>query len=172
MDANRSTSLLVKSFIFKIILGGFSLIALTGASRAQESLSLYEMSFAPLDVSVKGDNGGNIAQYIIRTEEYRKAETHVSFEGRCDSACTLYLGLAPEQICIRQNAYFRFHAPNAKSQRVRLAAKTVLMERYPDWVKDWIFLHNGLRRYLVTMDFNYASRFIQPCTELKLASNP
>jgi hypothetical protein len=147
-----------------------SLIASTGASRAQD-LSLYEMSFAPLAVSVNGDSGGNIAQYLVRTEEYRDAQTLVSFEGRCDSACTLYLSLAPEQICIGQNAYFRFHAPIAKSQRVQRMAIQVLMERYPYWVQDWIFQQGGLTRHLMTMDYAYASQFIQPCTELAIASN-
>jgi hypothetical protein len=65
--------------------------------------------FARLAVSVKGNNGGNIAQYILRTEEYCAAQTQVSFAGRCDSACTLCLSLAPEQRCLRQHAYFRFH---------------------------------------------------------------
>ena len=145
-----------------------SLIVPTTATRAQENLSLYEMSFAPLAVSVKGDNGGNIAQYILRAEEYRAAQTQVSFAGRCDSACTLYLSLAPEQMCVRQNAYFRFHAPIAKSQRVQRMATAVLMERYPDWVKDWIFLQGGLTRHLITMDYAYARQFVQPCTELAL----
>ena len=149
-----------------------SLISLIGVTRAQEQLSIYEMSFAPLDVSVKGDNGGNIAHYLLKTEEYRDAQTQVSFAGRCDSACTLYLSLAPEQICIGQNAYFRFHAPITTSQRVREMAMVVLMERYPDWVKDWIFLQGGLHRYLITMGYDYASQFIQPCAELAVASNP
>src|SRR5688572_5295291 len=78
---------------FLVPMVGISLIALTGATRAQEQLSIYEMTFAPLAVSVKDDSGGNIAQYIIRTEEYRTAQMQVSFAGRCDSACTLYLSL-------------------------------------------------------------------------------
>ena len=145
-----------------------SLISLMGVATAQEQLSIYDMSFAPLAVSVKGDNGGNIALYLLRTEEYRAAHTQVSFAGRCDSACTLYLSLAPEQICLRQNAYFRFHAPVASSPRVQQMAATVLLERYPDWVKDWISLQGGLSRSLMTMDYAYARQFVQPCTELAL----
>jgi hypothetical protein len=145
-----------------------SLISLTGVTKAQELLSIYEMSFAPLAVSVESDNGGNIAQYILRTEEYRATQTQVSFAGRCDSACTLYLGLVPEQICIRQHAYFRFHVPIAKSQRIQRTAMAVLMERYPDWVKDWISLQGGLTRHLMTMDYAYARQFVEPCTELAL----
>ena len=150
------------------VMVSISLIAPTRATQAQENLSLYEMSFGPLAVSVKGDNGGNIAQYLLRTEEYRAAQTQVSFAGRCASACTLYLSLAPEQICLRQNAYFRFHAPIARSQRVQRMAMTVLMERYPDWVKDWILLQGGLTRQLITMDYAYARQFVQPCTELAM----
>jgi len=145
-----------------------SLIALTGAARAQEQLSIYEMTFAPLAVSVKDDSGGNIAQYIIRTEEYRATQTQVSFAGRCDSACTLYLNLEPEQLCIRQGAYFRFHAPTANSARVKRMAVAVMLERYPDWVKDWIFMKGGLGRRFMTMDYDYARQFVQPCPELAM----
>ena len=150
------------------VMVSISLIALTAVTRAEEPLSFYEMLLAPLAVSVTGDSGGNILQYVKRTEEYRAAQTQVSFAGRCDSACTLYLGLAPEQICIRHGAYFRFHAPIANSERVQQMAIAVLMERYPDWVKDWIFLQGGLTRRLMTMDYDYARHFVQPCTELAL----
>jgi hypothetical protein len=146
------------------------LIASSAASRAQD-LSLYDLLLVPPAVSVSDNSGGNIAQYLARTEEYRETQTQVSFEGRCDSACTLYLSLAPEQICIGQNAYFRFHSPIANSQRVQRMAIQVLMERYPYWVQDWIFQQGGLTRHFMTMDYAYASQFIQPCTELAVASN-
>lgn len=164
----HSARISVLNIVCITVMVGVSLIAPTTATWAQERLSLYGMSFAPLAVSVNGDNGGNIAQYLLRAEEYRAAQTQVSFAGRCDSACTLYLSLAPEQICIRRNAYFRFHAPIANSQRVQRMAIAVLMERYPDWVKDWILLHGGLNRHLMTMDYAYARQFVQPCTELAL----
>ncbi len=167
-DAIQSARLFVTCLAFMTIMVSNSLFALTEVTRAQENLSLYEMSFDPLAVSVNGDSGGGIAQYILRTEEYRAAQTQVSFAGRCDSACTLYLSLAPEQICIRQHAYFRFHAPIANSRRVQRMAVAVLMERYPDWVKDWILLQGGLKRHLMTMDYAYARQFVQPCTELAL----
>jgi len=162
-DTMQSMRLSVTDVPFLAVMVSISLIALTAVTKAEEQLSFYEMSFAPDVVSVKGDSGGNIAQYVIRTEEYRAAQTQVSFAGRCDSACTLYLGLAPEQICIRRHAYFRFHAPIANSARAQRMAMAVLMERYPDWVKDWIFLQGGLTRRLMTMDYKYASRFIPAC---------
>jgi hypothetical protein len=171
-DALRPARSSVTTLTLTTLMVSVSLMLLAGAAPAQGSLSLYDMSLAPLKVSVNGDDGGNIAQYLIRTEEYREAQTQLSFSGRCDSACTLFLSLAPEQICIRQDAYFRFHAPVAKSQRARRAAETALMERYPDWVRDWIAMKGGLRRHLMTMDSAYASKFVQPCAELLVAGNP
>lgn len=158
----------VKYIAFLALMVNISLISLTGVTRSQEQLSIYEMSFAPLAVLVGGDSGGNIAQYIIRTEEYRIAQTQVSFAGRCDSACTLYLNLAPEQICMQRDAYFRFHAPIANSERVEKMAMAIMMERYPDWVKDWIFLQGGLTHHLMTMDYAYARQFVRPCSELAM----
>jgi hypothetical protein len=100
-DAIRSARFSVTRLTFTPLMVSISLLVLAGSARAQENLSLYDMSQAPLKVSVKGDDGGNIAQYIIRTEEYRDAQAQVSFAGRCDSACTLFLSLPPEQMCIQ-----------------------------------------------------------------------
>ena len=170
MNAIPAARRLTTCLAFMTFMVSISLIASTGASRAQD-LSLYELLLVPPAVSVSGDSGGNIVQYLERTEEYRETQTQVAFEGRCDSACTLYLSLAPEQICMEQNAYFRFHAPIAKSHRVQRMATQVLMERYPLWVQDWIFQQGGLTRHFMTMDYAYASQFIQPCSELAVASN-
>lgn len=167
-DSNESMEHFVTFAGFLAVMASILSIAPAGVARAQGQHSIYEMSLAPLAVSVDGDRGGNIAEYIIRTEEYRSALTRVSFAGRCDSACTLLLNLEPEQICVRQNAYFRFHAPIANSRRAERMAMEIMMERYPDWVKGWIFRHGGLTHRLITMEYAYASQFVQPCTELAL----
>lgn len=133
------------------------------SAHAQAQRSFYELSLNPQALSVQRDLGGNIASYIIQSEEFRADQSSVAFNGSCESACTLYLGLAPEQICIMPGASFRFHAPSARSVRARMSAEQIMMKKYPDWVKDWIAANGGLRPQLMTMEYQTAKQHIQSC---------
>ena len=114
-------------------------------------------------VSISGNSGGRIVHYALRAAKYRSSNTLVRFAGRCDSACTLYLGLPSHQTCIAKGAFFRFHAPSARNPRAQRAAQNYLMRKYPGWVKSYISSRGGLGRQLVTMDYGYASQFIRSC---------
>ena len=148
-----------------ILLVALGLMGQAIASRPanSHSLTLYKRTNIPSTISIRNDSGGNIAQYIVRANEYRSAQTRVSIGGHCDSACTLYLSLAPEQVCITKNVSFRFHAPTARTGAATLAATGIMLDSYPSWVREWIAAKGGLRRNLTTMSYNYARRFIQPC---------
>jgi hypothetical protein len=115
-------------------------------------------------VSISNDSGGLIGSYAIRVASYRRAGTLVKFNGRCDSACTLLLGLPSQQTCISSGAYFRFHSPSAQSQRSVHIAEMYMMQKYPGWVRNWISRNNGLSRQLITMKYDYASRFLKRCS--------
>ena len=115
-------------------------------------------------VSISGNSGGRIVHYALRVAQYRSSNTLVRFAGRCDSACTLYLGLPGHQTCIAKGAFFRFHAPSARNPRAQRAAQSYLMQKYPGWVRSYISSRGGLGRKLVTMDYRYASQFIRSCT--------
>jgi hypothetical protein len=62
-----------------------------------------------------------------------------------------------------EGASFRFHAPNAKTPRARRLALDFMLHTYPDWVKTWIDLQGGLSQHLITMSFEYASRYMRVC---------
>lgn len=114
-------------------------------------------------VSITNNSGGMIVQYALKAAQFRRAGTKVKFRGRCDSACTLYLGLPKHQVCVAPGAYFRFHSPSARSSRSARMAKSYMMGRYPSWVQSWIQRKGGLSGRLVTMDYAYASRFLPSC---------
>jgi hypothetical protein len=118
---------------------------------------------APPSVSIANNSGGVIAQYAITAADYRNSRTLVKFMGRCDSACTLFLGLPASQTCVAGAAYFRFHAPFGVSDHAQQLAQNYLMSRYPRWVRQWINQKSGLTHQLITMDYNYASRFMRTC---------
>lgn len=112
---------------------------------------------------VRNNSGGYVAKFAIGMAKMKKQGTKVRFAGRCDSACTMYLGLPGKQTCISKGAYFRFHSPSARSSRTVAAAQRLMMARYPGWVRSWIASKGGLSRSLVTMDYGYASKFIGKC---------
>jgi len=114
-------------------------------------------------LTIRNNSGGNVARYAIRVGQARQRGTLVRFAGRCDSACTLYLGLPSSQTCIARGASFRFHAPYLRSGKSSDAAKSFMHARYPGWVRSWIASKGGLSRKLITMDYEYARQFVRDC---------
>ena len=131
----------------------------------KERLSLHS---SRKSVSIFNNSGGMIVLFALKVAEYRDAGTLVKFAGRCDSACTLFLSLPKEQTCIKPGAYFRFHAPSARSSRSERLAQTFMMGKYPDWVRSWIQEKGGLSNQLFRMDYAYASQFIPGCEVIAL----
>jgi hypothetical protein len=119
-------------------------------------------------VSIINNSGGVIVLFALKVAEYRDAGTLVKFSGRCDSACTLFLSLPKQQTCINPGAYFRFHAPSARSSRAERSAQAFMMGKYPDWVRSWIQGKGGLSSRLFRMEYAYASRFIPSCEVVAL----
>jgi hypothetical protein len=114
-------------------------------------------------ILISNNSGGNIAEFALRMSAIARSSAQVSFAGRCDSACTMYLGLPEHKICIAPGAYFRFHMPQARSAQTTNLAKRFLYRKYPGWVRSWIASRGGLSTSLITMDYSYARRFIRPC---------
>jgi hypothetical protein len=114
-------------------------------------------------VEIGNDDGGLVAEYALRLYEMLEAKQNVEFVGRCDSACTLFLALPIAQTCIREGAYFSFHAPSAPSASAAAAVGSYMMRKYPEWVRAWIVAQGGLSDRLATMSYEYASRFMRSC---------
>jgi hypothetical protein len=139
--------------------------ALIGLATAQAA-PLDQIDTAPQTVSVANNSGGSIISFAFDAAKYRSSGTQVHFTGRCDSACTLFLGLPKSQTCVSSGAYFRFHAPFGVSARAQQLAQNYMMRKYPRWVQSWINSNRGLTRDLITMDYSYASRFMRTCNSV------
>ena len=114
-------------------------------------------------VSIGSDRGGVVIQYGLRMLRWRQNGTRVRFSGACQSACTLYLGLASSQTCISPGASFGFHSPFGAAGNGNSVAQAFMMRNYPGWVRSWIRGQGGLSSHIKTMSYGYASRFIKPC---------
>src|SRR4051812_34526468 len=56
------------------------------------------------------DHGGSVDQYISKYTNIRDRGERIVVDGRCDSACTLVLGIVPiNRICVTPRASFGFH---------------------------------------------------------------
>jgi hypothetical protein len=148
---------------FQKILRALSVIALCLMGLAYAHAEAIGQSSNQKTVSIANNSGGNIAVFALVAAEYQTTGTLVKFDGRCDSACTLFLGLPAQQTCINRGAIFRFHAPHGVSARSQKTAQAYLMQKYPKWVRAWINSQNGLGRNLITMDYSHARKFMRSC---------
>ncbi len=138
-----------------------------GLAAAGQKIKLVSLppnsDYSPRTVSIGSDRGGVVINYGLRMLRWRQNGTKVRFSGSCQSACTLYLGLASSQTCISPGASFSFHSPFGATSRGNRAAQAFMMRNYPGWVKSWIRSQGGLSAGMKTMGYGYASRFIKPC---------
>lgn len=114
-------------------------------------------------ITIAADHGGQIARYAIKLNQIEESNYSVRFAGKCDSACTLYLSLSPEKVCVTPRASFGFHLPFGVSSHQVEIARAYLMDHYPDWVRYWIAAKGGLTSQLKVMPYNYARHFISDC---------
>ncbi len=126
----------------------------------------------PPEVVIGNDTGGTVAEYALQRARWREAGTRVRFEGRCASACTMFLSLPAENLCVTRSAVFLFHTPTSPERAARASAETYLTYSYPDWVAAWIADHGGLSRNLLRMDYRFASRHLATCEDRKSATRP
>jgi hypothetical protein len=113
--------------------------------------------------TIRNDHGGYVVDYAISMLKLQQSRRPVKFAGRCDSACTIYLGLSRAQTCITPSAKFGFHLPFGSSARGNRVAVRFLMKKYPRWVVEWLEANGGLSSRLKVMPYDYASRFIRSC---------
>jgi hypothetical protein len=125
---------------------------LGGAMRSQKSI-----------VKISNDRGGYVIQYVMRLQKLRQAGIPVQFAGRCLSACTLYLALPKSQTCISPRASFGFHAAYGAGPKGNRIATSYMLNKYPSWVRNWISNHGGLSQKLITMPYEYTSKYMKTC---------
>jgi hypothetical protein len=113
--------------------------------------------------TIRGDKGGEVVTYAQKVKQIEREGTPVRISGKCESACTLYLSLPADQICITPGASFSFHKPYGSSRRVNRSAANMMVGEYPFWVQDWLAFKGGLRTEMVVMDYDYARYFMRTC---------
>lgn len=74
------------------------------------AVNVVALATARADIVITNDNGGSYREYVAKVEQARFSGERVVIDGACQSACTLYLNLPPQQVCATSRGWFGFHA--------------------------------------------------------------
>lgn len=108
-------------------------------------IMLASMGTAQADIRIGNDDGGVVQEYAGRVAAARFSGQRVVIDGRCASACTLYLNLPRNQICATARAIFIFHTATDKQLGLPdWRANERLMDTYPSHVRIAIAQRGGL----------------------------
>ena len=132
--------------------------------------ALLASGIAPASATMRiaEDRGGQIGHYLQAFALLRSTGEDVMIDGNCLSACTLVLGLIPNnKICATENARFGFHAawmPDRDGRPVTSAMGTrALWNIYPTSVRHWINRHGGLSRKMIFLQGNELNGIVRAC---------
>jgi hypothetical protein len=156
-----------KSLVYAIAVASL----LTGCGKAEfyrdadrtATSPLLQAARSPDQITIANDPGGRIAEYRAALMQLRESGKPLRLAGRCASACTLYLSLPPEQLCISPNTTFLFHAPTTSSKNLTVLVQSRMLNTYPSWVRAWISDRGGLTKRLLVMDYQFARKYLPTC---------
>ena len=111
---------------------------------------------ARAEVRILASPGGEVGPFLDLFEKVRDSGERVVIDGPCLSACTLVLSMVPsERICVTRRAVLGFHAARSIDRRGHIAAEPeasrLVLEAYPDPVRNWIIRRGGLTSRLLLL---------------------
>jgi hypothetical protein len=116
---------------------------------------MMAMAVSPASATkrISDDPGGQLGPYLQKLAVLRTSGEQVVIDGKCLSACTMVLGVIPrDHICVTSKAQLGFHAawrPEAGRQVTSLEGTELLMDNYPQQVRDWIARRGGLTPHMI-----------------------
>src|SRR5262245_54440681 len=130
--------------------------------------AVYLPNPASATVRIVNDAGGQIGPYLESLVALRSSGERVIIDGPCLSACTMVLGVIPhERICMTSRARLGFHAawhPGSNGQQVTSHGGTqLLMNVYPQQVRQWIASRGGLSERMLWLHGRELASMYQPC---------
>ena len=124
-----------------------------GLALAATSLMLVP---ARAEIRILASPGGQVGPFLDLFDKVRATGERVVIDGPCLSACTLVLSIVPnERICVTRRAVLGFHAARSIDRRGRSYAEPeaseLVLQTYPEPVRDWIGRHGGLTSHLILL---------------------
>jgi hypothetical protein len=144
-----------------------SRVLLAAAAAATMALSVSSTSTSAA-VRIVSDYGGQIGPYLEQFAALRHSGERVIIDGPCLSACTMLLGMIPrDRICVTRRARLGFHAAWNPGQNgapiVSSGGTQLLMEVYPQHVRQWIARRGGLTQRMVFLTGRELASMYRTC---------
>jgi hypothetical protein len=158
MAVRSSQKMVVRVGLTRLIL-----VVLLGAA-----LWLFASVLARAEVRILASPGGQVGDFLDLFETVRASGERVVIDGPCLSACTLVLSIVPSQrICVTRRAVLGFHAARSIDRRGRTYAEPeaskLVLEAYPDPVRNWIIRRGGLTSHLLLLRGRELSSMYRSC---------
>jgi hypothetical protein len=115
---------------------------------------------------ISDDAGGQIGAYLAKYHALRASGERVEIDGTCASACTMLLGIIPnDRICVTPNARLVFHSAWDAGGDPAVAAdgNRLLWASYPEKIRRWIRRHGGLHSGLITLSGAELAAMFRAC---------
>jgi hypothetical protein len=140
-----------------------------GAARIVAIMMAMAVSPASATKRISDDPGGQLGPYLQRLAALRNSGEKVVIDGRCLSACTMVLGAIPrDHICVTSRAQLGFHAawrPEAGRQVTSSEGTQLLMDNYPEPVREWIARRGGLTPRMIYLAGRDLASMYPTCQE-------
>jgi hypothetical protein len=116
---------------------------------------------------IADDPGGQLGPYLQKLAALRSSGEQVVIDGKCLSACTMVLGVIPhDHICVTSRAQLGFHAawrPEGGRQVTSREGTELLMDNYPQEVRDWIARRGGLSPRMIFLSGHELTSMYPTC---------
>jgi hypothetical protein len=116
---------------------------------------------------ISDDPGGQLGPYLQKLATLRSSGEQVVIDGKCLSACTMVLGVIPrDHICVTARAQLGFHAawrPEGGRQVTSREGTDLLMDNYPQEVRDWIARRGGLSPRMIFLSGHELASMYPTC---------
>jgi hypothetical protein len=144
------------------------LTALIGAAMMSTAVMAFTTLPASATMRITSDPGGQIGPYLENLASLRSSGEHVVIDGPCLSACTLVLGVIPrDHLCVTPRARLGFHTAWRPDQSGRPVVSRdgtqLLMEVYPQQVRNWIARRGGLSPRMMYLSGRELSSMYPAC---------
>ena len=95
--------------------------------------------------------GGQFTRFDPVVSEHNQSGELFRIEGRCQSACTLFLGI--RNVCIDRNATLLFHAGHDRNKNITTSSTGHLLSAYNASLRDYVTSNH----YMDTLEFHSIS---------------
>jgi hypothetical protein len=96
-------------------------------------------------------HGGQFTRFDPVVSEHNQSGELFRIEGRCQSACTLFLGI--RNVCIDRNATLLFHAGHDRNKNITTSSTGHLLSAYNASLRDYVTSNH----YMDTLEFHSIS---------------